>query len=173
MTRTTWSRTALLAVIALAALAASGCEDKTDDAMSDEPQLGLGPGESVAYDDSAAPPPPSGAMAYDDPAPIRTTTPAPADSMPVEAVGPTRPIPEPTPRPTPVTQTPPATTTRTMPPARSAVPQTYTIRRGDTLINLARRFYNDESKWKAIWNANRNTIKDPNRIMPGQTITLP
>ena len=52
-------------------------------------------------------------------------------------------------------------------------PQTYTVQKGDTLFALARRFYNDQAKWKVIYEANRTSIKDKNAIKIGQTLTIP
>ena len=52
-------------------------------------------------------------------------------------------------------------------------PQTYTVQKGDTLFALARRFYNDQAKWKVIYEANKATIPDKDRIKVGQTLTIP
>ena len=49
----------------------------------------------------------------------------------------------------------------------------YTVCKGDTLFALARRFYNDESKWRDIWSANRSQIPDPDKIRTGMQLTLP
>lgn len=38
--------------------------------------------------------------------------------------------------------------------------QTYKIKNGDTLIGIARRFYNDDSQWKKIYNANKAAIEE-------------
>lgn len=50
----------------------------------------------------------------------------------------------------------------------------YTVQEGDCLWNIAKRFYNDGSKWETIWNANSPmTSGDPNLIYPGEVITIP
>lgn len=49
----------------------------------------------------------------------------------------------------------------------------YTVRKGDTLFALARRFYNNESKWRDIWNANRAQVPNPDKIRIGMQLTLP
>ena len=49
----------------------------------------------------------------------------------------------------------------------------YTVRRGDTLAALSRRFYGDSKFWKAIYQANRDVIKSPNALEPGTQIRLP
>lgn len=77
--------------------------------------------------------------------------------------------------------TPPTDTTTvsdTTPPDEPLAPQgpagrTYTVRKGDTLYSLARRFYNDERRWRDIWQANRDKLPDPNRLAVGMTLVLP
>lgn len=51
--------------------------------------------------------------------------------------------------------------------------QTYTIEKGDTLSQISKRFYGKAKYWNAIFEANRDQLKDPDRIFPGQTIKLP
>lgn len=51
--------------------------------------------------------------------------------------------------------------------------QTYTIEKGDTLSAVSKRFYGKAKFWRQIYEANRDTIEDPDRIFPGQTIKLP
>lgn len=51
--------------------------------------------------------------------------------------------------------------------------RSYTIQKGDTLSAIAQRFYGKASYWRRIHEANRDAIPDPDRIFPGQTITLP
>ena len=51
--------------------------------------------------------------------------------------------------------------------------QTYTIASGDSLSKIAKHFYGDASKWRQIFEANRDVIKDPDLIHPGQTIKIP
>jgi nucleoid-associated protein YgaU len=53
------------------------------------------------------------------------------------------------------------------------VEQTYTIRKGDTLSKIAKEHYGSANAWKQIFEANRDTIDDPDRIFPGQVIKLP
>ena len=52
-------------------------------------------------------------------------------------------------------------------------PFKYTVQKGDTLSNIARKFYGDSLKWKIIYNANKNIIKDPNLIITGWVLTIP
>jgi len=51
--------------------------------------------------------------------------------------------------------------------------QSYVVRKGDTLYALARRFYNDQRKWRLIYDANRAAVPNPNSIKVGQTLSIP
>ena len=51
--------------------------------------------------------------------------------------------------------------------------QTYTVAKGDSLSTIAKAHYGKASAWKSIFEANRDTIEDPDRIFPGQVIKLP
>jgi nucleoid-associated protein YgaU len=64
------------------------------------------------------------------------------------------------------------------PPAVEATPvadveRTYTVVAGDTLSKIAKREYGDPSKWQRIYEANKDTIKNPDLIYPGQTFRIP
>jgi len=50
---------------------------------------------------------------------------------------------------------------------------TYTIKKGDTLSKIAKREYGNANDWRRIFEANRDTIKDPDKIFPGKTIKIP
>ena len=49
----------------------------------------------------------------------------------------------------------------------------YTVKVGDTLSQLADRFYGKAFKWTRIYEANREVIKNPDYIYIGQKITIP
>lgn len=49
----------------------------------------------------------------------------------------------------------------------------YTVQAGDTLSAIAQRTYGKASRWRAVFEANRDRIEDPDRIFPGQVIRLP
>jgi nucleoid-associated protein YgaU len=51
--------------------------------------------------------------------------------------------------------------------------KTYTIAKGDTLSKIAHNEYGDSKLWRKIFEHNKNVIKDPDKIYPGQVITLP
>lgn len=45
--------------------------------------------------------------------------------------------------------------------------------RGDTLSALARRYYEDASKYPVIQQANQHIVPDPDLIFPGQVLRIP
>lgn len=47
----------------------------------------------------------------------------------------------------------------------------YTVKAGDSLAKISKKFYNDPGKYKLIMDA--NNIKDPNRITVGQVLIIP
>jgi nucleoid-associated protein YgaU len=49
----------------------------------------------------------------------------------------------------------------------------YTIKSGDSLSKIARQFYGNANDWQKIYEANKDKIKDPNMIYPGQKIIIP
>jgi nucleoid-associated protein YgaU len=51
--------------------------------------------------------------------------------------------------------------------------QTYTVKSGDTLSKIAQQYYGDANAYMDIFNANRDKLKDPNKIQPGQELTIP
>ena len=67
--------------------------------------------------------------------------------------------------------TPPVTTEPVEPVPPAPEERTYTIKPGDTYIKLARRLYNDESRFKEIEKLNPGL--DPKKLRPGTVIKLP
>jgi nucleoid-associated protein YgaU len=51
--------------------------------------------------------------------------------------------------------------------------QTYTVVKGDSLSKIAKRFYGSAGEWKKIYEANKDQIKNPDLIHPGQTFRIP
>lgn len=56
----------------------------------------------------------------------------------------------------------------------TVTPQTYTVKSGDCLWNIAKKFYGNGAKYTTIYNANKGVIGgNPNLIYPGQVLTIP
>ena len=55
----------------------------------------------------------------------------------------------------------------------SGTPSTYTVVAGDSLSKIAKRLYGDAGRWRAIYEANKDQIKNPDLIHPGQVFTIP
>ena len=55
------------------------------------------------------------------------------------------------------------------------LPTSYTVRRGETLPQISARteIYNDSTLWPIIYRANRDQIRDPKRLWPGQVFVIP
>ncbi len=51
--------------------------------------------------------------------------------------------------------------------------RTHTVQKGDTLIKLARQYYNNEAEWKKIYEANNDIIPNPNAISQGTVLIIP
>jgi nucleoid-associated protein YgaU len=51
--------------------------------------------------------------------------------------------------------------------------RTHTVRPGDTLSRLARQYYQDAGDWRRIYEANRDRIRNPDLIYPGQVLIIP
>lgn len=49
----------------------------------------------------------------------------------------------------------------------------YIVKAKDELRNISKKIYNDSLKWKKIYNANRDIIKNPDKIYPGQKLKIP
>jgi nucleoid-associated protein YgaU len=60
-------------------------------------------------------------------------------------------------------------------PATPAAPaeQIYTVVAGDSLSKISKKLYGDANQWKRIFEANRDQIKNPDLIQPGQKLKIP
>jgi nucleoid-associated protein YgaU len=51
--------------------------------------------------------------------------------------------------------------------------RSYVVVKGDSLSAIAEREYGDAKQWRRIYEANKDVIKNPDLIYPGQTLRLP
>jgi len=58
-------------------------------------------------------------------------------------------------------------------PAGGGEMRTHVVRQGETLSAIARRVYGSAAAWRKIYEANRQTVSEPDRLQPGMTLVLP
>ena len=51
--------------------------------------------------------------------------------------------------------------------------RTYTVKSGDSLSKIAKEMYGDSGAYNRIFEANRDKLDDPNKIVPGQELVIP
>ena len=56
-------------------------------------------------------------------------------------------------------------------PAGSA--NTYEVVKGDSLWKIAQNFYGSGAEWTVIYEANKDTVKNPDQIWVGQLLVIP
>ena len=47
------------------------------------------------------------------------------------------------------------------------------MQNGDTPSKISKQFYGDANKWPRIYEANKDQLKDPDKIQPGQVLRIP
>jgi nucleoid-associated protein YgaU len=55
----------------------------------------------------------------------------------------------------------------------STAVKVYEVVAGDSLSKIAKREYGNANEWKRIFEANRDLLKDPDKIYPGQKLKIP
>jgi nucleoid-associated protein YgaU len=58
-------------------------------------------------------------------------------------------------------------------PAAEEEVEFYVVKSGDTLSKIAKEFYGNAMKYPEIFEANKEVIKDPDLIYPGQKLRIP
>jgi nucleoid-associated protein YgaU len=61
----------------------------------------------------------------------------------------------------------------TVDPSLAPAEQSYSVKSGDTLSKISKQFYGDANKYMKIYEANRDTLNDPDKIKPGQVLKIP
>jgi LysM repeat protein len=56
---------------------------------------------------------------------------------------------------------------------KTAGNRSYTVKSGDTLASISRKFYKTSAHWKQILSANKDKIDNPENLKIGQTLTIP
>jgi nucleoid-associated protein YgaU len=58
-------------------------------------------------------------------------------------------------------------------PAPTGTFEKYTVQKGDTLQKISQKFYGTTKKWMKLYDANKDVLKSPNRVIPGQVLNIP
>ena len=57
--------------------------------------------------------------------------------------------------------------------AVSVTIEKYTVKKGDTLQKISKKYFGTTKKWLSIYQVNRDALKSPDSIYPGQVINIP
>lgn len=49
----------------------------------------------------------------------------------------------------------------------------YSVGKNDTLQKISKKFYNTTKKWPKIYEANKDILRTPDKLYPGQTLKIP
>ncbi|MCJ7729700.1 MAG: LysM peptidoglycan-binding domain-containing protein [Sedimentisphaerales bacterium] len=63
--------------------------------------------------------------------------------------------------------------TRTSEPNAGPVVKIHIVEKGQTLSDIAYKYYGSTNKWQKIFEANQSRLKDANTLIPGMRLTIP
>lgn len=55
---------------------------------------------------------------------------------------------------------------------KAGAPDRYVVIQGDTLWSIAERYLDSPYRWRELWEQNKDTLRNPNRIYPGDVLVL-
>nr|WP_325212518.1 5'-nucleotidase C-terminal domain-containing protein [uncultured Oscillibacter sp.] len=118
------------------------------------------------------------AAAYGEPAGRITVEAAPAEEPAEEPAPEPAPAPEPEPAPAPEPEPAPAPEPAPEPepapaPAPTVAEGDYVVKSGDCLWSIAQEAYGTGRQWNVIYQANKDSIKNPNDLRIGQVLVIP
>jgi nucleoid-associated protein YgaU len=66
-----------------------------------------------------------------------------------------------------------SSSTAPKPAAPASMGKIYVVQKGDSLSKIAKAEYGDANAWRKIFEANKDIIKNPDLIHPGQSLKIP
>ena len=57
--------------------------------------------------------------------------------------------------------------------SKAVVMKRYTVKKGDTLNSISKKFYGTSRRWREIYEVNKEILSAPDKIYPGQIIEIP
>jgi hypothetical protein len=62
---------------------------------------------------------------------------------------------------------------QTAPNGQTAAGRRHVVQNGDTLMNLAQKYYGDKEQFSTIYSVNREQVLAPDRLTPGTVLVIP